>query len=124
MPQIPYILVPFKVGDKITAPGKEYLGIKDGMPICYIDPNEYNPTISDGDMTRFAWFKFPLSTKQYFVDAMDSYNTNSQNHRARKKLINLKEVGQFLGDNKIEAEWRSGNKVPIVETELPLSIFK
>lgn len=36
----------FKVGDQVTA-GASYLGLKDGMPICYIDEAEWGLSLDD-----------------------------------------------------------------------------
>ena len=41
------VVVCYKVGDCETAPGKEYLGLKDGDPICYIDEKEFGKPLKE-----------------------------------------------------------------------------
>ena len=119
--------VNFKVGDKQTAPGKEYLGIKDGMPIDFIDTtNDWDPIISDDTQSIFCVCDFPDSWKPLFVDAVqDNADKIPSNFRAKKSLITFSQLESALGRPGLEADLRSGNKVSILDcTSLPQSILK
>lgn len=124
-----YLLVFFKVGDKKTAPGKEYLGLKDGMPICYIDPNEWNPTISTHMERVFCCLKLPLLWKANIVTALqpnqDDQHVDPATYRARKSLINFPELETDLKIPNLVKDLRSTKVVPILDgTKLPPSILK
>lgn len=119
MPQFDYIYVFWKVGDKQTAKGNEHLGLKDGMPICYIDPNKWNPEISDHMRKVFLCTKEPIERKDFFINALkpnqDEDDINEDTYRARKCLINFTELELKTGRLGLVNDLRSSRQVEIID---------
>ena len=130
MAKYDFIYVFFKVGDQETAKDKEYLGMKDGMPVCWIDPNDWNPVISDDMQKIFACVKVPLSWKSIIIDSVkpNQYDEHidPKTYRARKKLINFDDLQTDTGISNLVDNLRAkGVKVPIIDGKnLPEYIFK
>jgi len=115
-----YLYLFFKVGDKITAPGKEYLGLKDGMPICYIDPNEWpEGKPQNQDQKAYACCLVPIQYKQQIIDMcrpnQEPGHIDPKMYRARKKLITLSALQTATKIPDLETKLREhGYKVPTI----------
>jgi len=109
----------FKVGDQETSAGKEHFGMKDGMLICFIDPNEWDPEIIEETTAIFFAAKVPFAWKADLVDgclANEKVETaNPLTFRARKKMVTFSEIETATGITNLETELRGKNSVPIVD---------
>lgn len=112
-----------KVGDKQTAPGKEYLGIKDGMPICYIDEKNWKQSLDEilsSEMQRiFGCVQVSRNLLPKIKDWLlpigideDGKVSDKTIYRPRKALINLAELETKTGILNLESSLRS--KVDVV----------
>ena len=129
----------FKVGDKKTAPGKEYRGLKDGMPVCIIDETDYKMPIDkilSTDMCRiFCIIEFPRRMKELLIDACQVVGERDYDnplvfdqalYRPRKGLISFDEIATRAGDVTLVEKLRSTSEMgaPINGTEFPEEIIK
>jgi len=108
----------FKRGDKITAPGKEYLGIKDGMLVTWHDPDVYDPKFS-------AWMQrvfFCVKLKRDLLPKLIAGVQESQNaadgavdkktYLARMAAIDIAEVERVAGISGLSADMASAEIIP------------
>ena len=107
-----------KIGDQPTASGKEYLGMKEGMPICYIDEKDWKLPLEEilsPDMHRiFACIQVDKS-KLPFIDEMLEPLKDNSTIRQRKKYIKLKTLESETGIVDLESKLRHrATKVPLI----------
>ncbi len=119
----------YKVGDKITAPGKEYLGIKDGMLVEVVDPKEWSkgaPILSDHMQKVFCIIKHTRDWKEDLRKASKSHGNPSDqnNYKVKRKKINFDELGNAIGDTTIDWKLRNETINLIDGTVLRKSILK
>jgi len=119
----------YKVGDKRTASGKEHMGVRDGMIIEVIDPEEWpqgEPVISNFMQKAFCIIKHNRSWKQDLRDAAtDSGNSNNpQSYKVKRKKIDFNEIGNTIGDTALDWKLRCDSLVMIDGTNFDKKILK
>ncbi len=103
-----HVFLVYKVGDAKN-------GILDGMPVCYIDPDnypnvsDYQSTFSDHMKMVFLTVKLPKSRlskiKEQLIDGESK----------RRSKIKFKKLGLEIGNANLENQLRSNNKVEIID---------
>jgi len=117
-----FIYVLWKVGDQGTGTGKEHFGIKDGMPVCYIDPDDpkyQNWTPSPHTKKVFAVTKVPSALLEDIKDGLqpttDKEEIDPKTYRPRKKKINFGALESFTGSIGLETSLRDASTVDVID---------
>lgn len=117
------VIVVFKVGDKRTAPGKEHLGLKDGMPICWWGGStDWYPQISDHMKKTFCIIEFDGSMEHVLPAAMQANQglgpetpvSDPVTYRPRTKLINFGQLALLTTNPDLENDLRSNKIVTVI----------
>lgn len=124
-----YIDIIVKVGDK-----KASKGIKDGMPVSYIDPDDwgYQPVYSDHMHKVFNIIRVPSSWKTQMIKALRVMLENRQNDgenlpdmqvkRERSAYIDLNELETLSGQAGLVSDLRGPGTVPLLDVRGKSSI--
>jgi len=124
----------FKVGDQETAPGKEHLGMRDGMLVCYIDPNEWpeGANLSAHMQKVFACVEVPYEWKADLVEGCrptyegdDPKQIDPKTYGVRRKKVDFSALSTAVVDPSLEASLRNDTVVPLIDAKAaPKAILK
>ena len=124
----------FKVGDQETAPGKEHLGMRDGMLVCYIDPNEWpeGANLSAHMQKVFACVEVPYEWKADLVEGCrptyegdDPKQIDPKTYGVRRKKVDFSALSTAVVDPSLEASLRNDTVVPLIDAKsAPKTILK
>jgi len=108
-----------KIGDQPTASGKKHLGMKEGMPICYIDEKDWGLSlekIMSPDMHRiFACIQVDRKKLPFIKKMLKPLGGVKNMTRQRKKYIKLKTLERETGIVDLESKLRHRvTKVPLI----------
>ena len=106
------IVVSVKIGDQITASGKEWSGLKDGMPIQVFREDDYNTSIESvlgNSQMLIAFANFEITEEQ--ARLFETFNRANYSielkrerpifvdrikYRAKQKTLNISSIGSLI----------------------------
>lgn len=109
-----------KIGDQQTAMGKYHLGVKDGMVVDFVDPNDpsYGPDYFPSEWMRTVFlnvkvpYQYKDNLKNWVMPVGDE--TDTENYRARGRLIRFGEF-PLAAQNKIRNALDKGKVLDLTQ---------